>query len=387
VTAFKPRLRELLGDPSQITETDLTELEKLRSAYPWFQPVYPLIAAYHKKENLYSFQRQLKLASLYAGDRQLLREYLLLESSKNTVQQSSNAKEGSEKTLVETENQITAKHKVEQEEAPPFGSSEGYESEEENEDAPLKEPPKVESKVSSDPHEAQPSQIENSHSLTTEPISEEIESDSKIKEREDSNRFKSKEDSLDQSEESEESETNYPIVYNPLEELKKFLPEPKESTSEEQPAFPDHPIYDPEKELASYLKEDHEKTDDSEPHDFLYWLEHTDDKQEKTEHLPGNRIKSKIAEESTDVKDLLESFIHNRPKISRPKAEFFRAEKAAKKSEMDESHIVSESLAKLHIRQGHLSKAIDVYEKLILQNPHRKAYFAALIKEINDIKP
>ncbi len=45
--------------------------------------------------------------------------------------------------------------------------------------------------------------------------------------------------------------------------------------------------------------------------------------------------------------------------------------------------MVSEPLAEIHIKQGKYEKAIEIYRKLSLQNPEKKAYFAAKINHLN----
>lgn len=47
-----------------------------------------------------------------------------------------------------------------------------------------------------------------------------------------------------------------------------------------------------------------------------------------------------------------------------------------------EEGLVSEALAQVHVKQGHYNKAIDIYKKLSLRNPQKKAYFARRIEEI-----
>jgi len=78
----------------------------------------------------------------------------------------------------------------------------------------------------------------------------------------------------------------------------------------------------------------------------------------------------------------LDQFIKTKPKIKRQEREFFNAEKQGLKSIEDNSEIVTETLARLFLKQGHPSRAVDVYEKLRLQNPEKDAYFARLIEEI-----
>ncbi|MCB0698277.1 MAG: hypothetical protein H6551_06765 [Chitinophagales bacterium] len=47
-----------------------------------------------------------------------------------------------------------------------------------------------------------------------------------------------------------------------------------------------------------------------------------------------------------------------------------------------EEGLISESLAEVHVKQGRYEKAIDMYKKLSLRKPQKKAYFARKIEEI-----
>jgi hypothetical protein len=68
--------------------------------------------------------------------------------------------------------------------------------------------------------------------------------------------------------------------------------------------------------------------------------------------------------------------------FEKPKKEFFSPTKKAKES-LDENKMpVSETLAKIFALQGNFSKAIYVYEQLILIFPKKKPFFATQIKNL-----
>ena len=56
----------------------------------------------------------------------------------------------------------------------------------------------------------------------------------------------------------------------------------------------------------------------------------------------------------------------------------------SKNSTTFNDRIVSESFAKLLVKQNNKQQAIEIYRKLILKFPDKYAYFAALIKELED---
>ncbi len=85
-----------------------------------------------------------------------------------------------------------------------------------------------------------------------------------------------------------------------------------------------------------------------------------------------------------EIDALLDKFIQKNPSITRPKAEFYKPENMARKSEEFHTDVVSETLAKLLYKQGHLHKALEAYEKLMLQMPDKKENFAAQIKIIKE---
>lgn len=90
------------------------------------------------------------------------------------------------------------------------------------------------------------------------------------------------------------------------------------------------------------------------------------------------------AESQLSDDELIEKFLLEDPKIIPSKSEFYSPVTQAKKSVMDHDDVVSETLAQIYLSQGNSQKARWCYEKLILLHPEKSAFFAALLKEIDE---
>jgi len=93
---------------------------------------------------------------------------------------------------------------------------------------------------------------------------------------------------------------------------------------------------------------------------------------------PAPTVQVKVAEA------IIDEFIRTSPRIiPQPKAEFYSPAVQARRSVEEHEDLVSETLARIYADQGNPQKARWCYERLSLLHPEKKAYFAALIKNID----
>jgi hypothetical protein len=125
------------------------------------------------------------------------------------------------------------------------------------------------------------------------------------------------------------------------------------------------------------------------PHSFTDWLKHASHEDSKAEEAAKNDDKEKTG--TLSAFDLIDKFIKEEPKLTRPKAEFYNPVNMAKQSVADDITFVSETLAKIYVLQGNYAKALNAYENLRLKYPEKRLYFATQIKNlrklINQQKP
>ena len=315
------KIISFLNQSASIGSKEMVELSSLKKEFPWFSTLYHLEAKCLKNENKFGLKKTIKTASLFAGDREVLYDFMhdsLAALSANNIPTQQPTKEKVEKPV--------AKQKT---------------------IAPQTEAPKTVEVKSVEKEEPKPIAIKTEEKLppVKKPAAKKIE----VK--------KPKPKEL----------VKPTIVYDPLVELQSKIVKP------EEPIAPTK-VYDPLVELPKLEKKKPEKKRDKQ--DFFSWLDSLEDEQPKEEPKP-RKLKM-----SAEASALLENFIKNRPSISRIRTDIDRTEVHKASPETRGNEIVTESLAQLHLKQGRPEKAIEIYEKLRLQNPQKFSYFAALIEKI-----
>ena len=106
-----------------------------------------------------------------------------------------------------------------------------------------------------------------------------------------------------------------------------------------------------------------------------------------SEWLALSKLKRIDRTPKPDTKQLIDNFIDKKISISKPKkTTFFKPMDLAKESLIENESLVTHTLAKVYLEQGHYDKAISAYTKLCLKYPEKNSLFANQIKLINKLK-
>ena len=82
--------------------------------------------------------------------------------------------------------------------------------------------------------------------------------------------------------------------------------------------------------------------------------------------------------------ELIDNFIRGKPKII-PRDDNISGIDISSESVREDEGLITDTLARIYVKQGYYSKAIFAYEKLSLKYPEKSSYFAGQINEIKKI--
>lgn len=411
------RLNSIYRDIRLADKSDIDNIKQLTIDFPFYSLPYVILSKYYYQTEHYKFEDMLRQAAMRVKDRKVLYNYIhetdtevpvkietkteLVEEKLSSVEDflsdmEIETSQAADNTVVHEEVSVSIEKKE-------FLESNAHVTEELPSEPLKSEPLEIDESNEFTLHGQSDDVIIQSEELKTfDPIGEEIETEFSF-----SHAFSTGNEIEEVAEVAEPIETEEKVK-NEVEHQEMMAPDPEIETKQEEKEeeirgeelrqivddnLRKYPIYSLEthfKELDEEIKEKAQEEDDDPGKDFFAWLNSPKNKQKQTvaivnvQEVEEEELTEKNEKINTNVNlDLIERFIQSNPQITRQKKEFFNAENMAKKSEVNDLEIVTETLANIYYEQGNYDLAIKAYEKLSLQNPSKQTYFADLIEKIN----
>ncbi|WMN11258.1 tetratricopeptide repeat protein [Marivirga salinae] len=371
----KQRLTTLINQPEKLEEKDFNDLSNLKKEYPYFQALSPLITIGSKKYSPQSEKKHLQSAAIYALDRKHLKEILTKDYESQTVDEVKEIPQ-QQKDTAEEKNKVIG------------GPIEGHN--------------KSERKTST----TSDSLIE----VTQTPASSHL-SDSFFEEL-----FKEMEDLKAEKENYQKTLDRFEAKKSEEEKQKPKAKTIKKTTSKSgsrnttaKTAAAKKPTSKPKPattkktsttKKTTAAKTTTKKSSSDKSKDSTKKASTTKAKTSKAAEKKPKKDEHDIIEEITSRKELkisdahkkeqlniINNFIEKEPVLTKRikpdnQSNKQEAEDLSASSTNLSDDVVSETLAKLMIKQGRKQKAIDIYKKLIWKFPQKKTYFVEIIDEL-----
>lgn len=369
----KQRLTTLINQPEKLEETDFRELSNLKKEYPYFQALLPLITIGSKKYSPQSEKKYLQSSAIYALDRKHLKEILTKDYVSHTAVVVKE-KPQQENITVEEKNKVVGE--------------------------PLQQHKKSESKITSTTSE---SKIEITETIASSHLPDSFfdelfkEMEALKAEKENYQRTLEKFEAKKSEDTKPKTKTTTTSKTTPKTTSKKATAT-KTSTAKKSTS---KPKASSTKKASTTKKSTAKKTSTAKPKESA--KETSSTKATKTTKATAKKPKKDehdIIEEITSRKELkisdahkkeqlsiINNFIEKEPVLTKRinpdnQTNKQEAEDLSASSTNLSDDVVSETLAKLMIKQGRKQKAIDIYKKLIWKFPQKKTYFVEIIDEL-----
>ncbi|GAB5523131.1 MAG: hypothetical protein Roseis2KO_10030 [Roseivirga sp.] len=357
----RERFNTLLADMDKITDQDIKSLNQLRKQYPYFQNQYVMIAKALKKRNHPKTDAFIKKAAIYSADRALLKAIIMDEHDFAPVVVEAPAPPARvEEIPAPQKTEVVAEAETKTEEVAETPSDEVVEKKEAYQ--PKAESPKEEKNTV---------QVKAPADKVPEPeIEKPVAEVREVKQ--------------------EARSTPEPVV-------KVSAPKAPEQKKTTPPPVPEKakatPVAADVSEPAVKKPEDNQQLIDELERDLIEirkkkkliakMLEQQEAKQSQKKPAP---VKKKTPAPKTSQSELIEKFIQNEPQMGKQKLVHDETEQQHKdlaaRFTQEQEDFYTETMAKLMVTQKKYRKAIQVYEKLGLKFPEKRAYFASQIEKV-----
>ncbi len=156
-----------------------------------------------------------------------------------------------------------------------------------------------------------------------------------------------------------------------------------ENNGPETEALPEEMLFDYEKSSAGYTLSMEDDADQDGSHSFEDWLYLVSNDAVENKVEP-QKIETEAKNKTADV---IDKFLNSDHDPIKPKSE--SEEKGVKEIKetpaFEEDELMTETLAKIYVKQGHYSKALKIFEKLSLKYPEKSVYFAQQIENVKNL--
>jgi hypothetical protein len=349
----KQKFEQLVKAPDKLNMGHIPMLEKLLESFPYCQTTQILYAYSLKRAHNIYFNHQLRVAAAYAGNRNLLRKLLQEVPEPGTQHEAAEKKSPVSETAKAGEKDMEVKEdtKVVRDDTPPM------------------EKDTARNRETSDISDQEPLPVGEATKSSSEPKEKNHDSkrpskESGISEKRFTHVGYPYSDTVSSSEpESDSLKTKRKRQINTLKEQLEALRQERDKIQQ---------IISEEREArvkTDEITSDTERTQ-ADPENI------TSDKHENQQNSEAAANLSK--------QEIIDRFIENEPSITKSGPVFYDPSEAAKQSIRENDNLVTETMAKLLVKQGKFLQAIRIYRKLSLKFPQKSSYFASQIKQIED---
>ncbi len=114
---------------------------------------------------------------------------------------------------------------------------------------------------------------------------------------------------------------------------------------------------------------------------FSDWLTPSEEGDRATAGLQETKAENPLSKDQEDL-EAIRDFVTSERSKKQDKVDFFSPSEMARKSTEEDPTLVSETLAEIHVQQGHYQKAVEAFEALKSKFPGKSDYFAERIDKI-----